>query len=75
MSAPDLLNISDIAALFRVARRTVADKWLARPDFPRPKLAPTRRTRGVGFPLVRLGLRVVRSKRTLLHMATACRVA
>lgn len=42
---PDLLTIEEIASLLRVNPRTVRDKWTARPDFPRPKYAPTRRTR------------------------------
>ena len=42
---PDLLTIDDIAARFRRSRRTVADEWVQRPDFPPPKYAPTRRTR------------------------------
>ena len=41
----NLLTVSDIAALLRVQRRTVADRWVHRPDFPRPRFAPTRRTR------------------------------
>ena len=41
----DLLTIDDIASLFRVERRTVADRWIHRPDFPPPAFAPTRRTR------------------------------
>jgi predicted DNA-binding transcriptional regulator AlpA len=45
MGVNDLLTIDDIAAMLRVKRRTVAEKWLARPDFPRPHVAPTRRTR------------------------------
>lgn len=40
-----LLTVKDIAELFRVSTRTVADKWIVRPDFPRPTFAPTRRTR------------------------------
>ena len=40
-----LLTIDDIAALFRVGRRTVADHWVHRPDFPAPAIAPSRRTR------------------------------
>lgn len=40
-----LLTIDDIAQLFGVKRRTVADKWMARPDFPPPRFAPSRRTR------------------------------
>jgi len=43
---PDkLLTIDDIATRFRRSRRTVADEWVQRPDFPAPKYAPTRRTR------------------------------
>jgi hypothetical protein len=41
----NLLTVSDIAALLRVQRRTVADRWVHRPDFPQPRFAPTRRTR------------------------------
>jgi hypothetical protein len=40
-----LLTIDDIAALFRVSRRTVAEQWIQRPDFPAPRYAPTRRSR------------------------------
>lgn len=39
MSAPNtryLLTTRDIAARFGVARRTVAEKWAKRPDFPPP---------------------------------------
>lgn len=41
----NLLTIDDIASMFRVDRRTVADRWIHRPDFPAPAFAPTRRTR------------------------------
>jgi hypothetical protein len=30
---PDLLTISDIAALLRRSRRTVAEDWIQRPGF------------------------------------------
>jgi hypothetical protein len=40
-----LLTIDDIAAKFRASRRTVAEHWIQRPDFPPPKYAPTRRSR------------------------------
>jgi hypothetical protein len=40
-----LLTIDDIAALFKVKRRTVAEQWIQRPDFPAPKYAPTRKSR------------------------------
>jgi len=40
-----LLTIDDIADLFKVSRRTVADHWIHRPDFPPPTLAPSRRSR------------------------------
>jgi hypothetical protein len=43
--APDLLTIDEIAALLRAERRTVAEKWVHKPDFPRPFLAPTPRHR------------------------------
>jgi len=43
--ADDLLTIADIAARYRRSRRTVADEWVHRPDFPPPKYAPTRQTR------------------------------
>lgn len=39
---PQLLTIDDIASLLKVNRRTVADKWIHRPDFPPPRFAPTR---------------------------------
>lgn len=42
---PELLTIDDIAALFRAHRRTVAERWIHRPDFPKPTFAPTRRRR------------------------------
>jgi hypothetical protein len=45
MTPPDLLTITDIAALLRRSRRTVAEEWVHRPDFPAPAYAPTRRTR------------------------------
>jgi predicted DNA-binding transcriptional regulator AlpA len=41
----NLITIDDIAALFQVGRRTVADHWIHRPDFPPPAIAPSRRTR------------------------------
>jgi predicted DNA-binding transcriptional regulator AlpA len=41
----DLLTITDIAALLRRSRRTVASEWVHRPDFPAPVYAPTRATR------------------------------
>lgn len=41
----DLLTIDDIAALLQAARRTVAERWIHRPDFPKPAIAPTRRHR------------------------------
>ena len=41
----DLLTISEIAALFRCSRRTVAEHWIQRPDFPRPVFAPSRKSR------------------------------
>ena len=40
-----LMTIDDIARQFRATRRTVAERWIMRPDFPRPKYAPTRRSR------------------------------
>ncbi len=40
-----LLNITEIADLMRVKRRTVAEDWIHRPGFPAPRYAPTRRTR------------------------------
>lgn len=40
-----LLTIDDIAAFFRVERRTVAEKWIHRPGFPTPRYAPTRANR------------------------------
>lgn len=40
-----LLSIDDIAALCGVSRRTVADHWTHRPDFPAPSVAPSRRSR------------------------------
>ena len=42
---PDLLTITDIAALLRRSRRTVAEQWIQHPDFPKPVYAPTRATR------------------------------
>ena len=45
MSTPELLSISEIAALFRVSAKNVRESWVHRPDFPPPKYAPTRRTR------------------------------
>jgi hypothetical protein len=42
---PDLLTIDDIAALLRRSRRTVAEEWVQRPDFPAPVYAPTGATR------------------------------
>lgn len=41
----NLITIDDIAEMFRVGRRTVADHWIHRPDFAPPAVAPTRRTR------------------------------
>ncbi len=41
----NLLTIDDIAEMFKVGRRTVADHWIHRPDFPPPAIAPSRRTR------------------------------
>lgn len=41
----DLLTVSDIAALLRASLRTVADRWVHRPDFPAPHLAPSPRHR------------------------------
>lgn len=38
----ELLTIDDIAARFKTARRTVAENWVPRPDFPAPKYAPNR---------------------------------
>lgn len=40
-----LMTIDDIAALFRAERRTVAERWIHRPDFPKPKYAPSRQRR------------------------------
>lgn len=40
-----VLTIDDIAALCGVGRRTVADHWVHRPDFPQPVIAPSRRSR------------------------------
>lgn len=40
-----LLDIDQIAAMFRVNRRTVAEKWIQQPGFPAPRYAPTRRCR------------------------------
>ena len=40
-----LMTIDDIAALFQVERRTVAEKWVPKPSFPLPVFAPSRRTR------------------------------
>ena len=42
---PQLLNVDEIAALFGVSRRTVADHWISRPDFPAPAVAPSRNRR------------------------------
>jgi predicted DNA-binding transcriptional regulator AlpA len=42
---PELLTIADIAAMLRRSRRTVAEEWVQRPDFPKPVYAPTRATR------------------------------
>jgi predicted DNA-binding transcriptional regulator AlpA len=41
----DLLTITEIATLLRRSRRTVAEGWVQRPDFPKPVYAPTRATR------------------------------
>lgn len=41
----NLITIDEIAAMFRVSRRTVKDHWIHRPGFPPPALAPTRNTR------------------------------
>ena len=41
----NLITIDDIAEMFKVGRRTVADHWIHRPDFPPPAVAPSRRTR------------------------------
>lgn len=41
----ELLSIDDITALFRTKRRTVAERWIHRPDFPQPKYAPTPHSR------------------------------
>lgn len=38
----DLLTIDDIATLFRVCRRTVAERWIHQPDFPPPRFAPSK---------------------------------
>lgn len=32
-----LWDTAEIAAAFKVARRTVTDKWTKRPDFPAPR--------------------------------------
>ena len=40
-----LLNLDEIATLLRAERRTVAEKWVHKPDFPKPYLAPTPRHR------------------------------
>lgn len=40
-----LLTIDDIAAMFQVDRRTVAEKWIHKPSFPPPVFAPSRMTR------------------------------
>ena len=42
---PELLTIDDIALIFRAARRTVAERWIHAPDFPKPHLAPSIRPR------------------------------
>ena len=41
----NLVTIDDIASLFKVNRRTVAERWIHRPDFPAPVFAPTRTCR------------------------------
>jgi predicted DNA-binding transcriptional regulator AlpA len=41
----DLLSIDDIAAIFSVDRRTVAERWIHKPNFPAPVFAPSRMTR------------------------------
>lgn len=41
----ELLSIDDITNLFRTTRRTVAERWIHRPDFPPPKYAPTPHSR------------------------------
>jgi hypothetical protein len=38
----DLLTIDDIASMLRASRRTVAERWIHLPDFPRPRFAPSR---------------------------------
>jgi predicted DNA-binding transcriptional regulator AlpA len=45
MMLHDLLTIAEIAMLFRRSRRTVAEDWIKRPDFPRPVFAPTPKSR------------------------------
>ena len=40
-----LMTIDDIAQLFGVERRTVANYWVHKPNFPPPMFAPTRRSR------------------------------
>ncbi len=45
MTSPTLLDITAIAARFGVKRRTVAEGWIHRPDFPAPRFAPSTRVR------------------------------
>lgn len=46
-SAPrqQLINVDEIAQMFGVSRRTVADHWISKPGFPKPAVAPSRRLR------------------------------
>jgi hypothetical protein len=41
----NLVSIDDIARKYRVHRRTVAERWVHLPNFPKPRYAPTAQTR------------------------------
>ena len=38
----DLITIDEIADMLYASRRTVAERWIHRPDFPRPVIRATR---------------------------------
>lgn len=40
-----LLTVDGIAQLLGVSSRTVADRWVHRPDFPKPAFVPSRTRR------------------------------
>lgn len=45
MSNEQRLTTGDIAKLFGVTRKTVTDRWVPSPDFPKPVQVISRRTR------------------------------